>query len=141
MNKQRAQEKLAHVLKWIKSMWTGDFFLQVFMVWAKGAIDQLNKRRLMKKMLSRVLKRKLSEGFQGWLEVVQRLQKRRMDAVVRIDIMLSSSTREKYTHYYKVMLNLTNPSSTVDNTHTPAFLNDLWPAYQQILPGVARCMD
>lgn len=102
VNKQRAQEKLAHVGKWIKAMWTGDFFQQVYTVWAKGAIDKLNKRRLMRKMLSRVLKRKLSEGFQGWFDVVQSLQKRRMDAVVRIDIMLTSSTKEKNTHFFKI---------------------------------------
>merc|ERR1712070_394006 len=98
---QRAQEKLQHVLKWIKSMWTGDFFQQVFMVWAKGAIDNLNKRRLMKRMLARVLMRKMSEGFQGWLSVVEAHQKSRTDAVVRIDTMLTASTRERYTHFFK----------------------------------------
>jgi len=101
-NRERAQEKLAHVGRWIKTMWTGDFFSQVYMVWAKGAIDRLMKRRLMKKMLSRVLNRKKSEGFQGWLEVVNALQKRRIDAIIQIDIMLSSSTREKTVFYYSL---------------------------------------
>ena len=37
-------------MKWIRAMWTGDFLQQVYHVWAKGSIDRLHKRKLMKKM-------------------------------------------------------------------------------------------
>jgi len=102
LDKERAQEKLSHVVKWINAMWTGDFLQQVYHVWAKGSIDRLHKRKLMKKMIARVGKRKLSEGFQGWLEVVLSLQRRRVDAIVKCDIMLTSSTNDKYVYFYEV---------------------------------------
>lgn len=102
LDKERAQEKLTHVVKWIRAMWTGDFLQQVYHVWAKGSIDRLHKRKLMKKMIARVSKRQLSEGFQGWLEVVMSLQRRRVDAIVKCDLMLSSSTQDKYIYFYEV---------------------------------------
>jgi len=102
LDKQRAQEKLAHVVKWIKAMWTGDFLNQVYMVWAKGSIDQLHKRKKVKKMVARVVHRKMSEGFQSWLAVCVALMKRRVDAMLRVDLMLSTSTREKYVYFFQV---------------------------------------
>ena len=96
--RERAQEKMAHVGRWIKAMWAGDFSEQVFASWAKGSCDQLNKRKLCQKMIKRVVHRKSSEAFQAWHGVVMLLVQAKVEAIIGIDRILSSSTNERLAH-------------------------------------------